>query len=60
MLRQYMPKYQPLHHSEHILFDTAQLQHIIDSADCIGENDEIARKTFSVETRGIVRTEEWR
>ena len=53
-----MPKYQPLHHYEHILFDTAQLQQIMESADW--GNDEIARKNFSFETHGIVHTKEGR
>ena len=60
MLHQYMPKYQPLHRYEHILFDTAQLQQIMESADCIRGNDEIARKNFSFETYRNMRTKGWR
>jgi len=59
MLHQYMPSFQPLHLYEHILFDTAQLQQIMESADYIWGNDEITRKNF-FETHGIVRTKEWR
>jgi len=39
-----MPKYQPLHHDGPILFDTAQLQQIMESADCIRGNDEVCQK----------------
>jgi hypothetical protein len=43
-----------------MLFDTAQLQQIMESADCIRGNYEIARKNFSFETHGIVHTKAWR
>jgi hypothetical protein len=59
MLHQYMPRFQPLHHYEHILFDTAQLQQIMESTDYIWGNDEITRKNL-FETHGIVHTKEWR